>query len=117
MNLALAYYRKTLTIGGVAWKIMREPGLSRIEVKEWTLIEVSGKENHIMVFQNGEKKIGAYAHHYNDDWFPTEAEAIAEATEQIEKNIRYHQDCIQELEISRQNLDAQMNQNTKDMSL
>lgn len=104
MNLALAISTGQLAIGGSVWKIMRDIRGVPIEVKEWVLSSVDGKENHCLHFNNAGDTQFAYAHHYNDDWFTTEGEAFNTAWDSLTSHFELNRRQLEELEIIQHNL-------------
>ncbi len=101
MNLALAYYQQTLQIGTSVWKIVQTPAVNAvpIQVKELILNHVSGKDNHSMCFNDKDgKQYPVWAHHYNEDWFETEDEAVEAARKILAENLNYIRLRLQALE-------------------
>jgi hypothetical protein len=91
-------------IGQSFWKIMRDVNNVPVEIKEWILDSVGGAQNHCLYFNNAGDKEFAYAHHYNDDWFKSFAEAANAMQEDLNRQIAYARRRVEELEVIQKKL-------------
>ena len=91
-------------VGQSFWKIMRDTDSVPIGIQEWILDSVGGAQNHCLYFNNAGDKEFAYAHHYNDDWFNSFAEAADAMQEDLNRHIAHARRRVEELEIIQKKL-------------
>ena len=98
-------------IGQSYWKVMRDTSGLPIEVKEWVLVQIDGRDNHCLYFNNAGDSQFAYAHHYNDDWFNSFPEAANAMQESLNSHMVYARRRVEEIEVIQHNLVEAINRN------
>jgi len=83
---------------------MRDTSGLPIEVKEWVLVQIDGRDNHCLYFNNAGDSQFAYAHHYNDDWFNSFPEAANAMQESLNSHMVYARRRVEEIEVIQHNL-------------
>ena len=91
-------------LGRSYWKVMRDTNGYPIEVKEWVLVDIGGKQNHCLYFNNAGDTQFAYAHHYNDDWFDSFREGADAMQEILNRCMADARRRVEQLEVIQHNL-------------
>ena len=89
----------TLKVNDSVWKVHRDLNGYPLDVKQWILLLIGGKANERLTFYNMDEREFVYAHHYNDDWHATKAEAIQWAVASLQQKRASLERQFQELEV------------------